>query len=153
AATVADLGDGHHVQGVVDPPVPGPGQAVADLVAGGDVDRGGAVIAGEGVLGGEPCHVADLGENPPGDHRPDAVEGGQGGAGRGDQGGDLDAEVLDPGVEGAEDGEVVAGDLQADRCGVAGSADGGELRLGFVRRQRAAQPPDPELRHGAVETA
>src|SRR5256885_11245659 len=116
---------------MVVPPGPGPGQAVGDLVAGGYVDRGGAVIAGEGVRGGEQCHVADLGENPPGDHRPDAVEGGQGGAGRGDQGGDLDAEVLAPGVEGADVGEVVAGDLRADRCDVAGRADAGEQRLGF----------------------
>src|SRR5213079_3204229 len=118
AATVADLGDCHHVQGVVDPPVPGPGQAVADLVAGGDVDRGGAVIAGEG-----------------------------------DQGGDLDAEVLDPGVEGADVGEVVAGDLQADRCDVAGRADAGEQRLGFVRRQLAAHPAERELGQQPVQPA
>jgi hypothetical protein len=59
------------VQRVVDPPVPGAGEAVADLVAGGGVDRGGAVVAGEGVLSGEPCHVAGLSQDPPGDHRAD----------------------------------------------------------------------------------
>jgi len=93
------------VQGVVDPPVPGPGQAVADLVAGGDVDGGGAVIAGEGVLSGELGHIADLGDDPPCDHRPDAIQTGQASAGRGDQGSDLGADVFDPGVEGADVGE------------------------------------------------
>jgi len=71
---------------------------MADLVAGGDVDRRGAVIAGEGVLGGEPGHIADLGDDPPGDHRPDPIQRGQAGAGRGDQGGDLGANVFDPGA-------------------------------------------------------
>jgi hypothetical protein len=47
---VADLGDGHHVDGVVDPPVPGSGEPVADLLAGGCVDGGGAVVAGEVVV-------------------------------------------------------------------------------------------------------
>ncbi|HEY2305091.1 MAG TPA: hypothetical protein VGI05_04345 [Streptosporangiaceae bacterium] len=102
---VADLGDCHHVQCVVDPPVPGAGQAVADLVSGGDIDRRGAVVAGEGVLGGEPGHVTHFGQDPPGDHLADAEQAGQAGTGRGDQGGDLRAEVLDPRVQGADAGE------------------------------------------------
>ena len=77
-ARVADLGDRHHVQGVVDPPVPGPGQPVADLLAGGGVDRGGAVIAGKSVLGGEPGHVTNLSQNPPSDHRADTEQISQG---------------------------------------------------------------------------
>jgi hypothetical protein len=40
---VAELDDGHDVQDPVDAPVAGPRQAVALLVTGGCVDRGGAV--------------------------------------------------------------------------------------------------------------
>jgi hypothetical protein len=46
----------------------------------GGVDWGGGVVAGEGVLGGEAGHVADLGQDPPGDHRADAKQPGQPGA-------------------------------------------------------------------------
>lgn len=51
------------------PPVACSGEPLPDLVAGGHVDRGGAVVAGEGVLGREPANAAGLGEDPPGDHR------------------------------------------------------------------------------------
>jgi hypothetical protein len=125
------------VQGVVDPPVPRPGQPVADLVAGGGIDRRGAVVAGEGVLGGEPGHIAGFGEYPPGDHGPDPIQRCQRRSRRGDQGGDLGADVLDPRVESADVGEVVAGDMHADLAGVAGGADARQQRLGLVRRQLA----------------
>jgi hypothetical protein len=95
---VADLGDRHHVQRVAGPPVPGPGQPVADLVSGGDAGRRGAVIAGEGVLGGEPGHIANFSQDPPGDHRPDAIQPGQARAGRGDESGDLGRDELQPGI-------------------------------------------------------
>ena len=62
----ADLGDRHHVPRMAGPPVPRPGEAVADLVAGGGADRRGAVVAGDGVLGGEPGHAAGFGQDPPG---------------------------------------------------------------------------------------
>ena len=107
---------------------------MTDLFAGGSVDRGGAVVAGEGVFGGEPGHVTDLGQDPPGDHRADAEQAGQPGARRIDQGGDLAAEVFDPRVQGADVGQVVAGDMHPDRRDVIGGADARQQRLGLVRR-------------------
>jgi hypothetical protein len=61
---VAQLHDRPDVQHPVDPPVPGPGQAVAGLFSGGGVDRGGAVPGGEPVPVGEAADVADIGEQP-----------------------------------------------------------------------------------------
>ena len=82
---VAELDDGHDVQDPVDAPVAGPGQAVALLVAGGRVDRGGAVPGGEVPGGAEPADVADVAEQPGRAGRADAVEFAQGAAGRGDE--------------------------------------------------------------------
>jgi hypothetical protein len=45
---------------------------------------GGTVVAGEGVLGGEPGHVTHFGQDPPRDHRADAEQAGQAGARRRD---------------------------------------------------------------------
>ena len=53
-APVADLGDGDHVDGVAVAAVAALGQPVHDAVARGHLDRGGSVVGGEGVAGGEP---------------------------------------------------------------------------------------------------
>ena len=82
---VAQLDGGHDVQDPVDLPVPGPGQPVADLVAGGGVDRCGAVPGREVVAVGEPGDVADLDQQPGGAGGADAVQVDQRGAGRGEQ--------------------------------------------------------------------
>ena len=126
---------------------------MADLLAGGGVDRGGAVVAGEGVLRGEPGSVADFSEDPPGDHRADAEQAGQAGARRGNQGGDLAAGVLDPRVQGADAGAVVAGDVHPDRRDVIGGADPGQQRLGLAGRQLAAHPARGELGEQPVQPA
>jgi hypothetical protein len=60
----AQLNDGHDVQNPVDAPVPGPREAVAVLVAGGGIDRGGAVPGGEVTAAGEPADVTDVAEQP-----------------------------------------------------------------------------------------
>jgi hypothetical protein len=57
---VAQLNDGHDVQDPVDAPVAGAGQAVAFLVAGGGVQRRGAVPSGEVCRAGEAVDVADI---------------------------------------------------------------------------------------------
>jgi hypothetical protein len=62
-----------------------PGQPVDPPVAGGHLDRGGAVVGGELVPGREPADVADEAEHRRGDDRSDAVEVGQGGFRRRDQ--------------------------------------------------------------------
>ena len=86
---VAELDDGHDVQDPVDAPVAGPGQPVALLVAGGGVDRGGAVPGGEVAAAGEAADVTDVAEQPGGAGRADAVELLQRAAGRGDELGQL----------------------------------------------------------------
>jgi hypothetical protein len=59
---VTQLDHGHDVQHPVDAPVAGTGEAVAFLVAGGCLDRGGAVPGGEVRGGAESGDVADVAE-------------------------------------------------------------------------------------------
>ena len=61
---VAELDDGHDVQDPVDLPVPASGEPVADVVAGGGVDGGGAGPGREVAAVGEPGDVADLDQQP-----------------------------------------------------------------------------------------
>lgn len=85
---MAELDDGHDVQHPVDAPVPGPGQAVTFLVAGGRLDRGGAVAGGEVRGGAEPGDVADVSDvsdQAGRAGRADPVELAQRAAGRGDE--------------------------------------------------------------------
>jgi hypothetical protein len=59
---VAQLDDGHDVQHPVDAPVSGAGQAVTLLVAGGGVERCGAVPGCEVCAAGEAADVGDVAE-------------------------------------------------------------------------------------------
>ena len=70
----ADLGDRGDVDHVVHPPVPGPREPVAVLLAGGGVEGCGAGPGREPVAVGEPGDVADVGQDPGGDDGSDAVE-------------------------------------------------------------------------------
>ena len=67
----ADLVDGGDVDDVVGLAVAGPGEAVADLLAGGGVQGRGAGPGREPVAVGEPGDVADVGQDPGGDDGPD----------------------------------------------------------------------------------
>jgi hypothetical protein len=71
---VAELDDASHVEHVVDAAVPGPGQAVVGVLAGGGVDGGGAGPGGEVGPVGEAGHVTDIGEDPCGAGGADAVD-------------------------------------------------------------------------------
>jgi len=71
---VAQLDGGHDVQGAVDLPVPGLGQALADLVAGGGVDRCGAVPGGDVGAVRESGDVGDLDQQPGRAGRADSVQ-------------------------------------------------------------------------------
>src|SRR5688500_8788795 len=57
-----ELDHGHDVQDAVDAPVPGSGQAVPVLVAGGGVNRCGAVPGREVSAAGEAADVTDVAE-------------------------------------------------------------------------------------------
>jgi len=63
AVPVADLGDRHHVDGVVEAPVSAPAQPVDLALAGGHLDRRGAVVSGEVVPAAEAGHVADVADD------------------------------------------------------------------------------------------
>jgi hypothetical protein len=111
AVGLPDLGDGHHVQRMVDTSVAGSGESVADLVAGGRVDRGGSVVGREVVLGRESVDGRDFGEDAAGDDGADAVEVGQVGAGAVDEFADLLADGFHLGVERADVVEMLLGQL------------------------------------------
>jgi hypothetical protein len=74
------------VDGVVDPAVPAPAESVDLAVAGGHLDRRGAVAGGEVVPAGEAGDVTGLADDGGGDHRADPEQAGQAGAGRPDGG-------------------------------------------------------------------
>jgi hypothetical protein len=75
--------------------------------------------------------VAGFGQGPPGDHRPDPVQPRQAGARRLDEGGDVGADGLEPGVDGADVGLMGAGDRQPHPGDVITWPDPGEQRFGL----------------------
>ena len=64
APVVPFVGERDDVQRLVQPPVPGPGQSVALLLAGGCVDGCGAVPGCEVLAAGEAVDVADVAQQP-----------------------------------------------------------------------------------------
>ena len=82
---VAQLHDGHDVQGAVDLPVPATRQPVPHVVTGGRVDRGGAGPRREVRAAGEPGDVPDLDQQPGRTGGSDAVQLRERGAGLGEQ--------------------------------------------------------------------
>ena len=99
AVPVPDLGDRGHVDGMVDAPVAAQRQPVDLPVPGGRLDRGGAVIGGEVIASGEAGHVGHVTDDGAGDHRANAGDLGEGGAGGLDRGGQLLAGVAQLGVQ------------------------------------------------------
>jgi hypothetical protein len=99
SAGIADLGDGCHMDGVVELAVAATGESVDASVAGGDLDRCGAGVGGEVISAGEAVDVADEAEHRRGDYWSDAVDLGEGGLRGGDDHGqaafDLSTLVVD----------------------------------------------------------
>ena len=77
---VADLGQGHDVQGVVELAVTGAGEPVAHDVAGGHLDRRHAAEGGEGCRLPEPADRAGAGQDLGGHHVTDTEQPGEGAA-------------------------------------------------------------------------
>jgi hypothetical protein len=77
AVGVADLGDGGHVDGVVEPAVPAPGQPADLPVSRRHLDRGGAVAGGEVIAAGEAGHAPDVADGDGGHDRADPGQPGQ----------------------------------------------------------------------------
>ena len=73
-SVIAQLDDACHIQHVVQPAIPGAGQAVAGVLSAGGVDGGGASPGGEVVAVGEAGDVADVGEDSGGTGGADPVD-------------------------------------------------------------------------------
>ena len=86
-----------------------------NLLTGGHVDRGGAVIRREVIFRWEPVDRVDLGQNPAGDDRSDAVELGEPGAGAVDERSDLRADGFHLRVQRADVVEVLLGQLPSHK--------------------------------------
>ena len=101
------------MDGVVQAPVPAQRQAVDDAVAGGHLDRRGAVIGGETVPAGEPGHVTDVSDHGGGDDRADPEDPGQGRAGGPDRHRQLLPRLPQQGTGAAQAGHELGGQLGA----------------------------------------
>jgi len=108
------------VDRVVQAPIAAPGQPVDFPVAGGHLNRGGAVIGGEAVPAGEAGHIADIADHGGGDDRADAEDAGEGRPGRPDHEGQLLLRLAQLGIQAAQVGGELGGELAAgpgDRAG------------------------------------
>jgi hypothetical protein len=110
---LADLGDRRHVHGVIEAAVAAPGQPVDLSVAGGHLDRRGAVIGSEVIPAGEPRRVAGLADDDGCHDRAHAEDPGKGGAGGLDRRRQLLPGLAHPGVDPAQVLEEVGGQLEA----------------------------------------
>jgi hypothetical protein len=88
-----------HVDGVIEPTVPALAQPVDLALAGGHLDRRGAVAGGEVVPAGKAGYVAGVADHDGGDDRADPEQPGQAGPGRGDGDRELLAGFPDPGID------------------------------------------------------
>jgi hypothetical protein len=131
AVRVADLGDGGHVDGVVEPAVAAQGEPVNDPVAGGHLDRGGAVVGGEPVPGGEPGGVVDVADDQGGDDRADAEDLGQTGATGLDRLSEPQPGLAELGVEVAQVGQELGGDLVTGQPGAVSRLGPGQQPFGL----------------------
>ena len=71
---IADLGNGGHVQRVVELTVPALGDPVNDPAARGELDRCRPVVGGEGIAVSEPANIAGIADELRGDDRTDSVD-------------------------------------------------------------------------------
>jgi hypothetical protein len=130
---VADLADGGDVEDVVDPAVAGAGEPVADLGAGGGVERCGAGPGGEPVAVGDAGDVADVGEDPGGAGRADAVDVHEPGSGCGHRLPKAAGERLELAVEGLHLADQLDCEFSPRPPGQIPWPDRGEQRLGLQR--------------------
>ncbi|GJF03505.1 hypothetical protein PSD17_24650 [Pseudonocardia sp. D17] len=133
-----DLADGHDVQAAVELAVPGSGQAVADGVAGGDLNGRGAGIGGEGCRRTEPAYVPDSSEDLAGGQITEAAKLGESAAAGRNGSADLGRRGGDPSVQVTDFADEV--DSQVLR-----SMRGPGVRGRTVRSARAAVSASSEL--------
>ena len=95
AVALAELADRGQVQRVVEGAVAALGDPVHGAAAGGELDRGGAVVGGVAVPVGEPGDVAGVADQHRGDDRADPEDVGEARARRGDGVADASSGLLD----------------------------------------------------------
>jgi len=127
----AELGDRSDVDHVVHPTVPGAREPVTVLLTGGGVQRCGPGPGREPVPIGEPRDVADVGQDPGGDHGPDAGQFHQPRVTGQDYRLQLRGGVLDLGLDRYEVGELLGGDPAAGLAGDVARAHASEHPLGL----------------------
>src|SRR5918994_2046021 len=140
-AMVADLGDRRHVDRMVQSPVALEVHAVDRPTGAALVVGGGAVVAGEVVAVPEPGDVTHLADDGGGDHRADALDGGQPGRCAPDHGPDLGLDGGQLLVERHEVSELVSGETTAQPAHLVAGADTGEQHLGFTAVSAWGAPP------------
>ncbi len=107
-SVVADLGDGDHVDGVIQGSVPSRVEAVADPRSARRLDGSGCVVGGELSTAAEPGGITDVADDEGGGDGADSVELGQRGARSGDGNGDTGLQPGDVTVEAADVAKVLA---------------------------------------------
>jgi hypothetical protein len=105
------------------------------------------------IPGRESADIADLGEDPAGDDRPDAEQPGHAGAEVLDHLSDLGADGDDLAVQGADVAQVLDGQLAADLPGHVARPDAGQDRGGLASGELAAQAAGGELGQQPVQPA
>jgi hypothetical protein len=151
--TLADLSDGRHVNGVVEPPVALAREPVADLVARGRLDRSRPVVGREVIRAGEPGDVDRFSDHSAGDDRPDAEELGERRPRHLDQSRDLAGALLHLLVQRANISEVLEGDLEADLAHLVVGPQPEQDFFGFSNAELSTQTAGGELDQQAVEPA
>lgn len=124
-SVVADLGDGDHVDRVVQLAVASRVEPVTLTVRAGGFDRCGAVVPGELSTRPEPADVVDVAEHDRRDDRADSVEFGQRGSRCSDRCLDADLERVELAVDASHVGKMLTGQTSAfERDRVVADIDG-----------------------------
>ena len=131
------LGERHHVDRLVHPPVAGPVEPVPLSLSGGGRDGRGAVQGGEVPVGGDAVDVADLADDPGRDQLADADELDEAGAELAHAAADLPLDLAALGVDLADPLDPPAGEARLDGV-VAARAAARPRRASAARRARAA---------------
>lgn len=119
-SVVAELSNGHDMQAMVELAISRAGKPVADDIAGGGLDRGGAGVGGKRRGGTEPIDRADQSKDLADQQSADAVQLGQGGTAGGDGGGDLRGGRGDALIEPTDLADQVTGQRMQGRYSVPG---------------------------------
>ena len=124
-----------------------------DLLTGGDIDRCRAVVGREVIFRWEPVDRFDLGQDPAGDQRPDAVELGEPGAGAVNQHNDLCADGFHLRVQRPDVVEVLVSQLQPHHPDRIDQTEFGQQLFGSRRPQPTMRSARSQLAQQPMQSA